>query len=138
MAEGFARVYGSDVLEPVSAGLSPAAYIQPLTSKVMNDKNIDISGQHAKDLSQIDLPSLDLIVNMSGRQLPPSIPIEVRDWKIEDPIGQDEEVYITVRDQIETLVMNLVLELRRGRKTVRRQPSLRGIFGKTERAFRFR
>ena len=138
MAEGFARTYGSDVLEPVSAGLSPAAYIQPLTSKVMDAKNIDISRQHAKDLGEIDLPSLDMIINMSGRQLPPSIPIEVRDWKVEDPIGLDEEVYVVVRDQIETLVMNLILELRRGHRPARRPPSLRSIFGKTERAFRFR
>jgi arsenate reductase len=137
MAEGFARTYGSDVIEPVSAGLAPAAFIQPLTRKVMLAKNIDISEQHAKDLSQINLPLLDLIINMSGRPLPPAIPIEVRDWKVEDPIGREEDIYVSVRDQIENLVMSLILELRRGTRPPRRQP-LRGILDRTERAFRSR
>lgn len=45
MAEGFARKYGSDVLEAASAGLSPASIVQPLTRKVMEAKNINIDGQ---------------------------------------------------------------------------------------------
>ncbi len=113
MAEGFARKYGSDVLEPFSAGFSPAAIVQPLTKKVMEAKNINIDEQYPKDLGTIDVPSIDLIVNMSGTKLPSRMPIEVRDWKIEDPIGRTEDVYVTVRDQIENLVMQLVLELRR-------------------------
>src|SRR5579871_1009678 len=31
MAEGFARAYGSDVMTPLSAGLSPAPIVAPLT-----------------------------------------------------------------------------------------------------------
>ncbi len=139
MAEGFARAYGSDVMEPVSAGLAPAAVVQPLTRQVMLAKNIDIGGLYPKDLSQIDLPVLDLIINMSGHPLPPAIPIEVREWKLEDPIGRDEATYVVVRDQIEHLVMSLILELRRGAQGIpRRQPSLRRIFERTERAFRSR
>ncbi len=141
MAEGFARAYGSDVIEAVSAGLAPAAVVQPLTQEVMLAKNIDISEQHSKDLSQIDLRALDLIINMSGRPLPPSIPIEVRDWKVDDPIGRDEAAYVAARDQIESLVMNLILELRHGSvpHTLRRQPAaLRRLLDRTERAFRSR
>lgn len=113
MAEGFARRYGSDVIEPFSAGFSPALIVQPLTKKVMEAKNINIDAQFPKDLSMIDVPDIDLIVNMSGTKLPPRMPTEVRDWKIEDPIGKAEDVYVTVRDQIENLVMQLILELRR-------------------------
>jgi protein-tyrosine-phosphatase len=113
MAEGFARTYGADVIEPVSAGLSPAPIVQPLTKEVMQAKNINIDDQYPKDLGSIDALSFDLIVNMSGSRLPPRIPIEVRDWDIEDPILRSKDVYIAVRDQIENLVMNLILELRR-------------------------
>ncbi|MBV9157982.1 MAG: hypothetical protein JO097_17085 [Acidobacteriaceae bacterium] len=113
MAEGFARRYGSDVIEPLSAGFAPAAIVQPLTQKVMLAKNINIEDQYPKDLDGVDIPSLDLIINMSGTRLPPRMPIEVRDWKIEDPLGRTEEMYIAVRDQIENLVMRLILELRR-------------------------
>jgi hypothetical protein len=54
-----------------------------------------------------------LVINMSGMKLPMRIPGEVRSWSIEDPIGQPEEIYIAVREQIEMLVMLLILELRR-------------------------
>ena len=100
-------------MQPASAGLAPAAIVQPLTKQVMEAKNINIDDQYPKDLSSIDVLSFDLIVNMSGTKLPVQLPIEVRDWIIEDPIGRSEEVYITVRDKIEHLVMTLILELRR-------------------------
>jgi arsenate reductase len=127
MAEAFARAYGSDVMEPLSAGLAPAYIIQPLTKQVMEAKNISLEGQSAKDLGAIDLTTVDLIVNMSNRPLPPGIPAEVREWRIEDPIGKDEETYIAVRDQIERLVMGLILELRRAKRPARRAPSLRTL-----------
>ncbi len=113
MAEGFARKYGADVMEVGSAGLSPASIVQDLTKKVMADKNINIDDQFPKDLGSVGVSSYDVIVNMSGVKLPGRIPIEVRDWKVEDPIGREEEMYVTVRDQIEGQVMQLILELRR-------------------------
>ncbi len=113
MAEGFAKKYGADVMEAGSAGLSPAPIVQLLTKKVMEDKNINIDDQFPKDLGSVGVQSFDLIVNMSGVKLPGRIPIEVRDWKVDDPIGRTEEKYVEVRDQIEGLLMQLVLELRR-------------------------
>jgi protein-tyrosine-phosphatase len=113
MAEGFARCYGSDVMTVASAGLAPAAIVQLLTKKVMLEKNIDLEGTIPKDLSSVDVSSFDLIINMSGNKLPETLPIEVRDWKVEDPIGRTEDVYCEVRDRIERLVMNLVMELRK-------------------------
>lgn len=113
MAEGFARKYGADVLEAASAGLSPAPIVQPLTIKVMEDKGIAILDQFPKDLSSVQVAAFDLIINMSGVKLPGKIPIEVRDWRVQDPIGRPEDVYITVRDQIEMQVMHLILEFRR-------------------------
>lgn len=113
MAEGFARHYGSDVMEVKSAGLSPAAIVQPLTFQVMEQKNIKLDGQAPKDLSSVAIANFDLLINMSGVKLPSRIPLPVREWKVEDPIGRSEEVYCAVRDQIEDLVMRLILELRR-------------------------
>ena len=127
MAEGFARAYGSDVIEPFSAGLAPAAIIQPLTKQVMEAKNISLEELYPRDLSQIDLQSIDLIVNISGRPLPTGLPVEVRDWRVEDPIGKDEATYIAVRDKIEHLIMGLILDLRREKRPANRAPSLRSV-----------
>jgi arsenate reductase (thioredoxin) len=100
-------------MEPASAGLSPAGIVQPLTKQVMQAKNINIDEQYPKHLGSTDLASFDLIVNMSGATLPAGIPIEVREWNIEDPIGRSEEFYCAVCDKIEHLVVSLIVELRR-------------------------
>ena len=123
MAEGFARKYGSDVMHPASAGLAPAPIIQPMTQKVMEEKNINLDNQFPKSLDAVDVRSFDLIVNMSGMKLPKKMPIEVLDWKIEDPIGKPEDVYVAVRDQLEMAVMRLILRFRRERKPNAQQPA---------------
>src|ERR1700757_5130783 len=113
MAEGFARPYGFDLMEAFSAGIAPAAIVQPLTKKVMEAKNINIDNISPKELSLLDVSGFDLIVNMTNRPFPMRVPVEVRDWKVEDPIGKEEDVYLKVCDEIEMLVMRLILEFRR-------------------------
>ena len=113
MAEGFAAKYGSDVMHAVSAGLAPAPIVQPLTKRVMEAKNININHQYPKDLATVDPASFDIIINMSGRKFPSRDSLDIREWRVVDPIGKDESVYIAVRDQIEMQVMHLILELRR-------------------------
>ena len=88
MAEGFARRYGSDVIEPLSAGFAPAAVVQPLTKKVMEEKNIKVDDQYPKSLDSIEVPKLDLIINMSGVKLPNRLSTPVREWKVKDPMGK--------------------------------------------------
>ncbi len=111
MAEAFARAYGSDVIDPHSAGVSPAAMIAPLTKQVLGEKNLHIDGHFPKGLDMVSRYPFDVIVNMSGTRL--SIPgAHVIDWTVQDPIGLHEEVYRTVAAQIEGLVMRLILELR--------------------------
>jgi len=116
MAEGFARTYGSDVLQALSAGLAPAMSVAPLTHKVMLEKNIDVGNIYHKDFKS-SAAKADLIINMSGMELPlkPAVPVEK--WEIRDPIGESEEIYREVRDQIELQVMQLILVLRARKKT---------------------
>ncbi len=111
MAEGFARTYGSDVLRALSAGLAPAMSVAPLTHKVMLEKNIDVGDIFPKPFDDM-MKDADLIVNISGHELPglPVAPVEV--WDVRDPIGESEEVYREVRDEIETRAMQLILGMR--------------------------
>jgi arsenate reductase (thioredoxin) len=117
MAEGFARAYGSDVIEPASAGLAPAFSIPLPTLKVMDEKNVPLNGQFPKGLDALSSAAFDTVVNMSGRKLPPGITATVEEWDVRDPIGEEEAVYREVRDQIEGLVMRLVLASRAERDT---------------------
>jgi len=111
MAEAFAKAYGSDIIEPQSAGLSPAMVIAPLTRQVLGEKNVRMDDHFPKGLDVVSRQPFDIIVNMSGAKL--AIPgARVLEWPVQDPIGQREEVYRTVAAQIEGLVMRLILELR--------------------------
>jgi arsenate reductase (thioredoxin) len=113
MAEGFANAYGLDVMKAESAGLSPATGVARGTVRTMAEKNIDISAQFPKPFEPELAAEFDLIINMSGFELPGELQARTKDWDVLDPIGQSAEIYRHVCDQIEALVMDLINELRR-------------------------
>jgi arsenate reductase len=113
MAEGFARTYGSDVMLPASAGLSPALHVAPDTVRAMEEKNIDLRQCFPKSLRQFGKAEIDIVVNMSGLDLPLKIGGRTITWAVDDPVSLPYKRHCEVRDRIERLVMELVLELRR-------------------------
>jgi arsenate reductase len=114
MAEGFARTYGSDVLIPASAGLSPATAVAPDTIRAMDEKNIDLRDHFPKSLRHLGRADFDLVVNMTGFFLPKEFPAgRIVDWEVADPVFMDFADHCEIRDTIEHLVMKLVLELRK-------------------------
>ena len=114
MAEGFAAHYGGDVLMAESAGLVPAGVVVDETVRSMAEKNIDISRQYSKPLLLEQTGDYDLIVNMSGFSLPEAVRASTVAWIVPDPIGQSDQVYARVRDQIEGLVLQLISDFRQG------------------------
>jgi arsenate reductase (thioredoxin) len=115
MAEGFARAHGSDVLEAQSAGLAPALAVAPLTHLVMLEKDIDLGDFYPKEMGHV-AGGADLIINMSGYELQLRNPVPVEEWDVPDPIGEPEQVFREVRDEIEQRVL-LLIETLRSRKT---------------------
>jgi arsenate reductase (thioredoxin) len=113
MAEAFARAHGSDVLVASSAGVFPARALPPDTLRAMKEKNLDLSGQVPKSVVDLDGARFDLILNMSGFPLPPIGGAIVREWEVPDPIVMDYKRHCAIRDRIEKLVMDLIVELRR-------------------------
>jgi|SRR5579871_2554244 len=112
MAEAFARAYGSDVLTPRSAGLTPAYMVSPLTGKVMEEKNVALEDAFPKPLVPEMLRQSDLVINMSGQPLNMGEATQTEEWTVRDPIGESEDVYREVASEIEQRVMQLVLKLR--------------------------
>ena len=121
MAEGFARTYGSDVMIPASAGLSPATALAPDTIRAMDEKNIDLRDHFPKSLRHLGRADFDLVVNMTGFFLPKEFPGRIVDWEVADPVFMDYAEHCEIRDAIENLVMKLILELRAPQR-----PQLRG------------
>lgn len=114
MAEAFARAYGHDVLEAYSGGLSPAMKVDSNTKLVMRERNLDLESHFPKPIEEALRYEPTWIVNMSGARLPHFAQhIAGEDWKVRDPVGEDTPVHREVRDQIEMLVMQLILRMRR-------------------------
>jgi arsenate reductase (thioredoxin) len=130
MAQAFARTLGHDLLVAESAGLTPVFVLPESTVQVMREKGIDISAQFPKPVVSLDLKGYELIVNMTGLSIPSLSSTNTRSWIVPDPVGQPDSVLREVRDEIESLVMGLVLELRRPREETARprlNPKLRGV-----------
>ena len=115
MAEGFANHYGKEVLSAEIAGLAPAGIVVDQTVRSMAEWNIDVSNHYSKGFDADRANRFDLIVNLSGYDLPNGIHVPVVEWDVQDPIGQSDAVYARVRDEIGKLVMKLIRDLRRER-----------------------
>lgn len=112
MAEGFARSMGSDLVEAYSAGINHTGMVSEKTIAAMEDKGIDISQQRSKGLSDVPLLEMDYIVNMATSSAddvcPPSYKGERLVWRVLDPIGESNEYFESVRDDIERRVKGLL------------------------------
>ena len=113
MAEAFARLYGSDVLIAASAGLAPAFIVAPDTMRAMAEKNLDLRDHFPKSIRQLGRSQFDIAINISGAPLPPEVAPSIIEWDVADPVSMSYEEHCEVRDVLERLVMNLVLELRK-------------------------
>ena len=110
MAEAFANAYAPNLVEAESAGLHPAARVSRRTVAVMEEKQIVVDAHAPQGLDAVDLDSYDLIVNMSGRALPPS-GARVLPAPLPDPGRGDIGVHRQVRDAVERVVRTLVIKL---------------------------
>ncbi len=108
MAEGFARYYGSDLIDVYSAGTEIADKVNPLAIEVMKEKGIDISHQFPKTI--FDIPKeVDYLITMGCGVECPYIPCRHKeDWGLSDPAGKPIEEFRKIRDEIEKKVLHLL------------------------------
>lgn len=114
MAEAIARHEASDAIEASSAGLVPLGYIVAPTVAALAERGIRSDGQSSKRISREAVDSSDLVVNMSGEPLAPSVArsARVEDWDVEDPYGESTETYRRIREEIERRVKGLAQRIR--------------------------
>lgn len=115
MAEAWARHLASDVIEPSSAGLAPLGEIAALTQSALEERGVKVDGQYSKRLTQSAREEAELIVNLSGlpgKSVFVGTKARVEDWRVDDPYGEDLEMYRHIRDEIEERVVHLAERLR--------------------------
>ena len=118
MAEGFAKKMLSKDLKISSAEIEPMR-INPIAVKVMQEVGIDISQQKPKNISEVPIDKIDLVVTLCGDAAEncPVFPGKVKKihWAIEDPAkaqGSEEEiakVFRKVRDNIKSSIISYLL-----------------------------
>lgn len=120
MAEGFAKIYGQDLIEVYSAGLM-AAGVHKRAAAVMKEIGIDISKQESKTIDENLLRRMDIVVTLCSyaENLCPSTPPGIRriHWPIKDPVGTtgtEEQImsdFRRARDEIKDKVRELIKEI---------------------------
>jgi protein-tyrosine-phosphatase len=122
MAEAIARHRYSGLIEPSSAGLAPAAIVQPETLRCLEEIGVELpAGQRPEALLRANWRDADLIVNMSGlpvHAVIPEYPGDLAIWKIPDPMGRSPETYRAVRDSIADHIDVLAKQLRHASQNV--------------------
>ena len=98
MAEGFAKKMLLKEMKIFSAGLEPKG-IHPVAVKIMQEVGIDISHQKSKNISEIPLYKINIVITLCGDAAEncPIFPGKVKriHWAIEDPAktqGSEEEI----------------------------------------------
>ena len=112
MAAGFLQHFAGDWVEVRSAGSAPADAINPAVVKAMNEEGIDLSQQSPKILTNEAVEASDVVITMGCGDACPFYPGKrYLDWKLDDPAGQGIEAIRPIRDQIKSLVKELISTL---------------------------
>ncbi|MGV9668868.1 arsenate reductase ArsC [Nocardia niigatensis] len=112
MAQGLLSHLAGDVIEVRSAGTAPAETINPAAVEAMAEAGIDITAQTPKILTPDTVATSDVVITMGCGDNCPYFPgVEYRDWKLDDPAGKGVDAVRPIRDQIRTLVEELIAEL---------------------------
>lgn len=112
MAEGFARHLGGGVIHAASGGLSPTLTVADDTVAAMAEIGIDISDQYPKEFDCQIAGTYDVVINMSGFDLPPIENALVTEWEVTDPFYEEMSVFREVRDEIGKRVCDLIEDIR--------------------------
>ncbi len=114
MAEAIARRDASDVIEAASAGLAPLGFVAELTKRTLTESGYSSDELKSKPILREAWDVADLVINMSGRPKGRVFPDfgRVEDWEVEDPYGEDAEVYQRIFEEIRRRVSALAEGLR--------------------------
>ncbi len=117
MAEGMARAFGGELIEPYSAGTHPTGVVSEDAIEIMREMKIDISSARSKGLGDVPVADMDVVISMAPRNAVSIVPRGFRgrviDWRVEDPVGKSLSVFRRVRGELDVLVRQLVEDVRR-------------------------
>ncbi|MEU1336024.1 arsenate reductase ArsC [Streptomyces sp. NPDC005827] len=112
MAAAFLIHLAGDAVEVRSAGSAPADTVNPAVVEAMSEVGIDISAETPKILTTDAVQASDVVITMGCGDTCPVFPGKTYlDWKLDDPAGQGADAVRPIRDEIEALVGDLLVDL---------------------------
>ena len=108
IAEALGKHFAGDVFESYSAGTEIKSQINQDAVRLMKQiYGIDMEQkQYSKLLA--DIPTVNIVVTMGCNVACPFLPCDTReDWGIDDPTGEDDEVFKTIINTIEKKILEL-------------------------------
>ena len=109
---GWLRHLAGDRIRVLSAGSSPSETVNPTAVEAMAEVGVDISSNRPQLWTEAMGRDVDVVVSMGcGDECPVYPGTQRLDWQLEDPAGQGMEMVRGVRDEIQTLVEELLEDL---------------------------
>jgi len=112
MAAGFLQHLAGDRIQVLSAGTAPKDSVNPSAVAVMAEVGVDIAANQPKVLTDEAVRESDYVITMGCGDECPFYPGKTYlDWPLQDPAGKGIEAVRPIRDEIRTLVENLIAEI---------------------------
>ncbi len=112
MAAGWLRHLAGDAIEVRSAGTLPVQNINPAAVEAMAEVGNDITDQRPTVLTTDAVEASDVVITMGCGDACPIFPGKrYLDWALEDPAGRGVEAVRPIRDEIESRIRGLLVEL---------------------------
>ncbi len=101
-----------DRLEIHTGGTHPADEVHPVVADAMDEEGIDLSGRTPREIPDDELARCDIVATMGCSTLELEADgVDVRDWALDDPHGEDLERVCEIRSTVEDRVQALFDEL---------------------------
>ncbi|MFB6297856.1 MAG: low molecular weight phosphatase family protein [Salinirussus sp.] len=103
-----------DVIEIHTGGTHPAEHVHEEVIEVMREEGFDLSNRTPQEITTKELESCDYVATMGCSTLEldtDNSDVDVRDWALEDPDGQDLDRVREIRDEIADRVSALFGEI---------------------------
>ncbi|MEF8842145.1 MAG: low molecular weight phosphatase family protein [Haloarculaceae archaeon] len=105
-----------DDVEILTGGTRPADRVHEEIVEVMREAGVDLSGRTPGEISTDELESCDYVATMGCSTLEldaDASAVDVRDWALDDPDGEDLDRVRELRDEIAERVRDLFDEIER-------------------------
>jgi protein-tyrosine-phosphatase len=100
-----------DAVEILTGGTRPADHVHEEVIEVMGEAGFDLSDRTPREVSTAELDACEYVATMGCSTLDLDADVDVRDWALSDPDGQDLDAVRAIRDEIEGRVAALFDEI---------------------------